>query len=151
MRSITSCHTRTCIPYAIPFFWSAPSCAPTHFGLVSAYNSALMFKLSSMLVSSRVPSLRILLPGNVAPSRHMVEPQSPLRHVSSLDLTRNNRSYIPKVGNNLVTTVGLLLVLLRCPFRDLELVRIIHTVGTVGTTTNLAAICAVAENLYSGQ
>lgn len=54
---------------------------------------------------------------------------------------------IPEVRDDLITTVGLLLVLFRGALGDLELVRIVDTVGAVGATTNLAAICAVTENL----
>lgn len=48
--------------------------------------------------------------------------------------------YIPKVGDDLIATVGDLLVLLGSSPGDLELVRIVDTVGAVGTATDLTAI-----------
>ena len=100
-----------------------------------------------MLVSSSVPILTILLPGKLAPSRHIVEPQSPLRK-SAYCHDDTSQMYIPEVGNDLVAAVGLLLVLLGGTLGDFELVRVIDTVGTVGATTDLAAVCAVAKDLF---
>lgn len=99
-----------------------------------------------MLVSSSVPTFTILLPGKVAPSRHMVEPQSPLC-VSAGPTSRSTR-YIPEVGDDLVAAIGLLLVLLGGALGDLKLVCIIDTIGAVGAATDLAAVSAVAENLF---
>jgi hypothetical protein len=90
------------------------------------------------------------LPGKVAPSRHMVEPQSPLDAVSTVSRWRLGE-YIPEVRDDLVTTVGLLLVLLRSALGDLELVCVIDTVGAVGAATDLTSVCAVAENLRLDQ
>jgi hypothetical protein len=80
----------------------------------------------------------------------MVEPQSPLDVVSTVSRWRLGE-YIPEVRDDLVTTVGLLLVLLRSALGDLELVCVIDTVGAVGAATNLTTVCAVAENLRLGQ
>ena len=80
----------------------------------------------------------------------MVEPQSPLAVISHV-LLRRLREYIPEVRDDLVTTVGLLLVLLRSALGDLELVCVINTVGAVGAATDLTTVCAVAENLRLGQ
>lgn len=80
----------------------------------------------------------------------MVEPQSPLDVVSPV-LLRQLREYIPEVRDDLITTIGLLLVLLRSALGDLELVCVIDTVGAVGAATDLTTVCAVAENLHLGQ
>jgi hypothetical protein len=100
-----------------------------------------------MLVSSSVPTFTILLPGKVAPSRHMVEPQSPLC-MSTLVCLEEHTQHIPEVGDDLVAAIGLLLVLLGGALGDLELVCVIDTVGAVGAATDLAAVGAVAENLF---
>lgn len=80
----------------------------------------------------------------------MVEPQSPLDVVSVVSRWHLGK-YIPEVRDDLVTTVGLLLVLLRSSLGDLELVCVIDTIGAVGAATDLTTVCAVAENLRLGQ
>jgi len=80
----------------------------------------------------------------------MVEPQSPLDVVSIVPRWRLGEC-IPEVRNDLITTVGLLLVLLRSALGDLELVCVIDTVGAVGAATDLTTVCAVTENLRLGQ
>lgn len=57
--------------------------------------------------------------------------------------------YVPEVRDDLIASVGCLLVLLRGALGDFELVRIIDAVGAVGASTNLSAIGAVAQNLWS--
>jgi hypothetical protein len=48
--------------------------------------------------------------------------------------------YKPKVRDDLVTTIGLFLVLLGGAFGDLELVGIEDTIGAVCTSTDLTAV-----------
>ena len=55
--------------------------------------------------------------------------------------------YAPEVGNDLVTAIGDLLVLLGSALGDLESVLGIDGVARVGAATDLAAVGAVAENL----
>lgn len=56
--------------------------------------------------------------------------------------------YIPEVRDDLVAAVRLLLVLLRGSLGDLEFVLGEDRVARVRATTDLAAIVAVAEDLY---
>jgi hypothetical protein len=86
-------------------------------------------------------------PGKVAPWRHMVEPQSPL-HLVRASWTLS-AEYIPEVGDNLVTAIRNLLVLLGSALGDLEAVIGEDGVARVGASANLAAVDTVAENLVA--
>lgn len=68
--------------------------------------------------------------------------------MSAHERLEESARYIPEVGDDLVTAIGLLLVLLGGALGDLELVRVIDTIGAVGATADLAAVGAVAENLF---
>lgn len=83
-------------------------------------------------------TLTMRLPAKVLPSRHIVEPQSPLCLVrKSLE---NATSYIPEVGNDLVTAVRNLLVLLWGTFGDLEPIIRVDGVAGISAATDLATI-----------
>lgn len=114
-----------------------------------------------MLVSSRVPAcgrvsesrthgrevrtLMIRFPGKLAPSRHMVDPQSPLFLVSRGYKTTGRT--IPEVGDDLVTTISYLLVLLWGSLGDLETILGKYRVTGIGASANLTAVQAMTKDL----
>ena len=55
--------------------------------------------------------------------------------------------YVPEIGDDLITTICLLLMLFWGSLGDLELVRREDRVAGVGAATDLAAVIAVAEDL----
>ena len=89
------------------------------------------------------------LPAKVAPSRHMVEPQSPLYMVSKN--FKIAAGFIPEVGNDLIATVSLLLMLLWGALGDLEPILGVDGVARVSAAANLTAVGAVAEDLKTRQ
>ncbi|KAH4012232.1 hypothetical protein HBI70_196810 [Parastagonospora nodorum] len=91
-------------------------------------------------------TLTMRLPGNAPPSRHMVEPQSPLDELAPY--TSGLPQYIPEVGDDLLARVCDLLVLLRRALGDLEAVLGEYAVAGERASANLAAVGAMAENLH---
>jgi hypothetical protein len=89
------------------------------------------------------------LPGKVAPSRHMVEPQSPLQLVRNISTAY--AEYTPEVGDDLVSAICDLLVLLRGTLRDLEAVIGENGIAGVGASANLAAVDAMTKDLMDCQ
>jgi hypothetical protein len=85
------------------------------------------------------------LPSKVLPWRHMVEPQSPLCWVRKS--FRITIEYTPEVGDDLVSAVGHLLVLLWGALGDLEAVLGEDGVAGVGAATDFATVDAMAEDL----
>jgi len=55
--------------------------------------------------------------------------------------------YIPEVGDDLVTAIRSLFVLLGCALGDLESILGVDGVAGVGAATDLTAVGAVAEDL----
>ena len=85
-------------------------------------------------------------PGRPAPSRQIVEPQSPLVQLAR-NTSDSSQSNIPEVGADDVAAVGLALVHLGRALGDLEVVTRVDGIGAVGRAAHLAAVEAVAERL----
>jgi hypothetical protein len=96
-----------------------------------------------------IHTLTMRLPGKVAPSRHMVEPQSPLQLIRRS--STRSAEYIPEVGDNFVTAIRDFLVLLRSALGDLEAVVGENGVAGVGASADFAAVDTMAENLVACQ
>lgn len=75
----------------------------------------------------------------------MVDPQSPLPDISN-HLGTHLRA-IPEVGDDLIATVRLGLVLLRGTLGNLESILWEDGVARIGTSTNFATIQTMAEDL----
>lgn len=82
------------------------------------------------------------LPAKVVPSRHMVEPQSPLQQVRN-DF-RIFVGHVPKARDDFVATIGYLFVLLWGALGDLESIIRKDGIAGVGAAANLATVDTVA-------